>query len=174
MTERTWKFVALHHPLYSSEEKHVGGFRNLRDAWENLFIGMNVTAVFQGHVHVYERDQASGVMYITEGRGGSPFYALNATKIRSWQASRENSLGYTRFDLDPGQNRATATVFQVADYTDEDTIRLPRTMDETIVERFDLPSPHTGGVGQTLPGLSASTRHPGVLPGLMGSFPRIF
>lgn len=142
-TPEPWKFVALHHPLYSSEEKHVGGWQNLRKAWEDLFITGGVTAVFQGHVHVYERDLSEGVTYITEARGGSPFYSLNETKIPQYQASQENSLGYTRIDLDPVRGVATFSVYQVAVYGDDGTTLIARTPEGTLVERFDLPLRHS-------------------------------
>lgn len=135
---KPWKFAALHHPLYSSEEKHIGGWTNLRNAWEGFFIGKNVSAVFQGHVHVYERDVAGGVTYITEGRGGSPFYILNETKIPSHAMSRENSLGYSRVDLDPLGGVALVTVVEGPGSGDGKTAMPP---DSMIVERFNLSSP---------------------------------
>jgi predicted phosphodiesterase len=146
-----WKFVALHHPLYSSEEKHPGGYKNLREAWEGLFRTGGVTAVFQGHVHAYERDMSGGVAYITEGRGGSPFYALNETRILSHQFSRENSLGYTRVDLVPSTNVARFTVIQVAEFAGDGTTLLPHSPDTEVVEKFDLSSPHVPAVPASLP-----------------------
>ncbi len=90
-----WKFVVLHHPIYSSEEKHPGGFQNLRREWEPVFRACGVIAVFQSHVHVYERDVAHGITYITEARGGAPFYTLAEQKIPEYRVSSENTLGYT-------------------------------------------------------------------------------
>ena len=80
----TWKIVILHHPLYTSEENHFGGFENLQKAFEPVFLSGNVSVVFNGHVHAYERIEKSGITYITEGRGGAPGYLLNATKINGF------------------------------------------------------------------------------------------
>lgn len=90
-----WKFVALHHPIYSSDEKHWGGFENLRKEWEPIFRESGVVAVFQGHVHLYERDAADGITYITEARGGAPWYALAEEKIPEYRKSSENTVGYS-------------------------------------------------------------------------------
>ncbi len=49
-----WKIVILHHPLYTSEENHFGGFENLQKAFEPVFLSENVSVVFNGHVHAYE------------------------------------------------------------------------------------------------------------------------
>jgi hypothetical protein len=135
---RTWKFVALHHPLYSSDAGHPGGWLNLQNEWEPVIVSHNVSAVFQAHVHVYERDLADGVTYITEGRGGSPFYSLNATRIPAHQSSRENSLGYSRVQLDPTAGIATLSVMLVADYTDDGNTLRTRYPGETVFESVDL------------------------------------
>jgi hypothetical protein len=142
-TPKPWKFIALHHPLYSSEEKHVGGWENLRNAWEGIFLAEGVTAVFQGHVHAYERDISAGVTYITEARGGAPFYTLNETRIPEYAMSRENSLGYTRIDLDPGKGVAMVTVIQVAEFAGNGTSLLTLTPEGTVVEKFDLSLPNS-------------------------------
>lgn len=174
MTQKPWKFVALHHPLYSSEEKHVGGWKNLRDAWEDIFIAQGVTAVFQGHVHVYERDVSGGVTYITEGRGGSPFYALNGTKIPVYKASRENSLGYTRIDLDPARGVATFTVIGVADYADDGTTISTHSPQRTVVERFDLPFPPSHGTSVNSPDALPLRKSPVFLSGFKPFHTQVF
>jgi hypothetical protein len=139
---RSWRFIALHHPIYSSEAKHFGGWVNLRDAWEPTFVSHGVNAVFQGHVHAYERDMSEGVMYITEGRGGSPFYALNATKIPAYQNSIENSLGYTRIHLDPASGTATVSVLRVADFSTDGSSLMKLYPAESVLERFNLALRH--------------------------------
>lgn len=174
MTHKPWKFVALHHPLYSSEEKHVGGWKNLRDAWEDIFIAQGVTAVFQGHVHAYERDVSGGVTYITEGRGGSPFYALNGTKIPAYNASRENSLGYTRIDLDPVHGIARFTVIEVADFADDGTTLSTLSPPGTVVERFDLSVPYSHGTSDTSPEAPPLRKSPGFLSGFKPFYTQVF
>lgn len=97
-----FKFVALHHPIYSSDEKHWGGFENLRGEWEHVFQKNGVIAVFQGHVHLFERDFGDGITYITEARGGAPWYALAEEKIPEYRKSSENTLGYSLISGEKG------------------------------------------------------------------------
>ncbi len=92
----TWKFVAHHHPCFTSDEDDYGdtirGLKNPPDIAEPSFRGdrnarqlvalyekYGVDIVFQGHIHVYERtwpildmriNQAKGIRYITSGGGG--------------------------------------------------------------------------------------------------------
>jgi len=80
-TKKTWKFVVLHQPLYST------GAHNLlepeRAALEPLFLKYKVDLVLQGHDHDYERtrpvkeglaDDDSGIIYLTLAGGGRPLY----------------------------------------------------------------------------------------------------
>ncbi len=110
-----WKIVILHHPLYTSEENHFGGFENLKNVFEPVFLAGNVSIVFNGHVHAYERIEKSGITYITEGRGGAPAYPLNETKMEGSVRSLENSLGYSRMTINPESKSLDIDVIQVAD-----------------------------------------------------------
>ena len=65
-----WKIAYFHHPLYSSGKTH-GSDLDLRQVLEPLFIQCNVSVVFQGHDHVYERlKPQSGIAYWVIGSGG--------------------------------------------------------------------------------------------------------
>lgn len=99
-----WKFIVLHHPIYGSDEKHWGGFENLREEWEPRIRDAGVLAVFQGHVHLYERDSAHGITYVTEARGGAPWYALAVEKIPEYRMSSEKTLGYSLVIPDEGSS----------------------------------------------------------------------
>jgi predicted phosphodiesterase len=110
-----WKIVILHHPIYTSEENHFGGFENLKKSYEPVFLLGNVSVVFNGHVHAYERIEKSGITYITEGRGGAPAYPLNETKMEGSVRSLENSLGYSRMTINPESKSLDIDVIQVAD-----------------------------------------------------------
>lgn len=77
----TWKFVVLHHPVYSSGGH--GSTEDLVDILAPLFEKYNVDMVFQGHDHNYERTHPikngmptgpGGVIYVTLGGGGRPLY----------------------------------------------------------------------------------------------------
>lgn len=65
-----WKIVYLHHPLYSSARRH-GSDDDLRFVLEPLFVKFNVSVVFTGHDHVYERiEPQQGIPYFVVGSGG--------------------------------------------------------------------------------------------------------
>jgi hypothetical protein len=49
-----WKIPFFHHPPYSSGDRH-GSDTRLREVLEPLFIKYNVSVVFTGHDHFYER-----------------------------------------------------------------------------------------------------------------------
>ena len=89
-----WTFVALHHPPYSADPNHPGGFRNVRERWEPVFRDWDVSAVYSGHVHAYEHLERSGIHYFTVATGGAPSYQLSPERPEGYVASRENTLGY--------------------------------------------------------------------------------
>jgi predicted MPP superfamily phosphohydrolase len=65
-----WKIVVFHHPLYSSGGRH-GSDLLLREVLEPLLVKYNVSVVFNGHDHFYERvNPQKGVAYFVVGSGG--------------------------------------------------------------------------------------------------------
>jgi hypothetical protein len=65
-----WKVVILHQPLYSSGGRH-GSDVMLRKTLEPLFIRYNVSVVFGGHDHFYERIRPQmGITHFVLGSGG--------------------------------------------------------------------------------------------------------
>ena len=65
-----WKIPYFHHPLYSSGDRH-GSLIRLRDVLEPLFVKYNVSVVFSGHDHIYERVKPQqGIVYFVTGSGG--------------------------------------------------------------------------------------------------------
>jgi predicted phosphodiesterase len=154
-----WKIVVLHHPLYTSEETHFGGFENLQKLFEPVFISGKVSVVFNGHVHAFERIEQSGIMYITEGRGGAPAYRLNGTKMVGSIRSLENSLGYSRVTINPATESLQIDVIQVADVS-PDLRNVTRVFSmDTVIDRIELKKPdqqhnHQIISSKTLPPLS--------------------
>ena len=66
-----WKIVFFHHPLYSSARRH-GSDAQLRAILEPLFVAHNVSVVFSGHDHVYERlKPQKDITYFVTGSGGA-------------------------------------------------------------------------------------------------------
>jgi predicted phosphodiesterase len=65
-----WKIPFFHHPPYSSGGRHGSHVRH-REVLEPLFVKHNVSVVFTGHDHVYERTKPQeGIVYFVAGSGG--------------------------------------------------------------------------------------------------------
>lgn len=85
-----WKVAYFHHPLYSSAGRH-GSELALREVLEPLFVKYNVSVVFTGHDHVYERiEPQQGISYFVVGSGGQ----LRSGDLR--RASPLTAKGYDR------------------------------------------------------------------------------
>ena len=105
----TWKFVYFHEPPYSSgHPNHL-----VRLILCPLFEHFGVDIVFSGHVHLYERTwpirdfvpSGRGVVYITEGGGGSPLSSFHQEDYTAFVAAR---FGYTEVQIDGGTLNLTA------------------------------------------------------------------
>jgi predicted phosphodiesterase len=65
-----WKIASFHHPLYSTGKTH-GSSLDLRKLLEPLFVKYDVSVVFAGHEHFYERlKPQQGIQYFISGAGG--------------------------------------------------------------------------------------------------------
>lgn len=65
-----WKIVFGHHPIYSSGGRHGSDFQ-LRETLEPLLIKYNVSVMFAGHDHFYERIKPQkGIAHFVVGSGG--------------------------------------------------------------------------------------------------------
>jgi 3',5'-cyclic AMP phosphodiesterase CpdA len=65
-----WKIVFFHHPIYSSGGRH-GSDLELRAVLEPLFVKHDVSVVFSGHEHFYERLKPQrGIEYFISGSAG--------------------------------------------------------------------------------------------------------
>ena len=86
-----WKIVFFHHPLYSSGGRHGSDLR-LRAVLEPLFVRHNVSVVFQGHDHFYERVKPQkGIAYFVIGAGG---------KLRDGDIESRSGITAKGFDSD--------------------------------------------------------------------------
>jgi 3',5'-cyclic AMP phosphodiesterase CpdA len=77
-----WKFILLHHPLYSAAKRH-GSDLVIRQAIEPLLVSSGVDAVFAGHDHVYERK--------TPQQGITHFVVGNSAKLRKGDLRRDET-----------------------------------------------------------------------------------
>jgi predicted phosphodiesterase len=114
--DATWKFAVFHHPPYSSSASHWGGWLDIRTSWEPEFIANGVNAVFNGHVHAYERCYENSIHYAVLGIGGGPNYLLAEEKIDGYRNSFENTLGYARVTVNG--DKAFMEVIKVADISE--------------------------------------------------------
>jgi len=129
-----WKFAVFHHPPYSSNTKNWGGWTHTRTAWEAIFVESGLNAVFNGHVHAYERYYENGIHYAVLGTGGGPCYALAEEKIDGYRNSLENTLGYARVTVSGSE--AFMEIIKVAEVSgDEITLIYPP---DTVFERVSL------------------------------------
>jgi hypothetical protein len=86
-----WKIAFFHHPLYSSGDRH-GSDTRLREVLEPIFLQHNVSVVFTGHDHFYERIKPQkGIAYFVVGSGG---------KLRRGNIDRRSGLTAKGFDTD--------------------------------------------------------------------------
>ena len=88
--DEAWKIAVFHHPPYSSGGRH-GSNLPIRRAWEPLFIKYNISVVFTGHEHFYERiTPQHGILYFITGAAGK----LSRGDIR--EGSTLTAAGYDR------------------------------------------------------------------------------
>jgi hypothetical protein len=86
-----WKIPYMHHPIYSSGERH-GSEMDLRLLIEPLFLEHGVAVVFAGHEHFYERlKPQKGIYYITQG---------GSAKLRRGNIRDNSALTAKGFDTD--------------------------------------------------------------------------
>lgn len=78
-----WRIAFFHHPLYSDGRRH-GSQTDLRVLLEPLLIKHQVSVVFSGHDHVYERLKPQhGITYFVVGAAGE----LRAGNLRRAEAT---------------------------------------------------------------------------------------
>lgn len=93
----TWKFIYVHHPLYTSALRH-GPKPILRDDIGSVAEEHEVAMVFNADNHVYERfepvrefyPENRGVVYVTTGGAGADLYEMGTTT---------NSIGYSSYNF---------------------------------------------------------------------------
>ena len=86
-----WKIPYFHHPLYSSGERH-GSDQRLRSRLEPMFVANNVSVVFTGHDHFYERTKPQkDITYFVVGSGG---------KLRDGNIDTRSGITAKGFDRD--------------------------------------------------------------------------
>lgn len=114
-----WKIAFMHHPLYSSAQKHglesedQDEMLQVRNMLEPLYKKYDVRISINGHDHIYERTKPqNGVQYFTSGAGAklrkgnlqkdSPFYAFGNDQVRSFMlfSVTSDSIKFWSIDVD--------------------------------------------------------------------------
>jgi hypothetical protein len=104
-SDSNWKIPYFHHPPYSSGDRH-GSDARLREVLEPLFIKYNVSVVFTGHDHFYERTKPQkDITYFVVGSGG---------KLRSGNIDKSTGLTAAGFDTDLAFMAAEITGDQIS------------------------------------------------------------
>jgi hypothetical protein len=122
-SDARWKIAYMHHPLYSSGERH-GSELDLRAVLEPLFLKHQVNVVFAGHEHFYERlHPQRGIQYITQG---------GSAKLREGNIRPRSPMTAAGFDTD----RSFSLVEIAEDRMYIDTIsRLGAIVDAAVIPR---------------------------------------
>ena len=119
-SDEAWIIPYFHHPIYASG-KH-GSRMSLRRILEPLFIKSNVSVVFAGHEHFYERIKPQhGIIHFVTGSGG---------QLRRGDIDRRSPLTDKGFDDDlafmaveiSGDNLYFSAISRKADVVDFGTI----------------------------------------------------
>ncbi|MCR4392301.1 MAG: metallophosphoesterase family protein [Candidatus Acetothermia bacterium] len=106
-----YKFVFLHHPLYSSDLFYRSD-ENLAKLWAPIFREHGVTAVFAGHCHNYEHVVREGVHYFVTGGGGAPLAPLSPIRVEGSVFAADFVLHYVRVEV--GEAGVTVKMIPVA------------------------------------------------------------
>ena len=124
-TDRPWKFVFFHRPIYSSSNH--GSDEKIREDLEPVLVRHEVNLVFSGHDHNYERTVSiGGVIYVVSAGGGKMLYEAGKSPWTAFSKSAHHAVLVhvdgerlfleavkpdgallDRLDLDRRQNRAT-------------------------------------------------------------------
>ncbi len=93
-----WIFVYFHHPPFSSGSH--GSDLNVRSTLCPVFEAYGVTAVFNGHDHLYERSVYHDIAYIIAGGGGAPLSDPNQNP-NPYQVYADDIYHYCRVTVEP-------------------------------------------------------------------------
>ncbi len=135
-------FVSFHHPFWTQaqeygemEENKPEGHYNTKH-WLPLFKKYEVNAVFNGHIHSYERYQKDGIQFITTAGGGSKLNELHTAEPLPWKEFELlRHLNYVNVDV--SENKAIFTVYSVAYAPSKDTPEIYTPTNE-IIEKFEI------------------------------------
>ncbi|MGM0640961.1 MAG: metallophosphoesterase [Thermotogota bacterium] len=135
-------FVSFHHPFWTQaqeygemEENKPEGHYNTKH-WLPLFKKYGVDAVFNGHIHSYERHYKDGIHFITTAGGGSKLNELHTAEPLPWKEFELlRHLNYVNVEI--LQEKTIFTVYSVAYAPSKDTPEIYTPTNE-IIESFEI------------------------------------
>ncbi len=107
-----WRIAFFHHPPFSSGPH--GGNQRLQAEWCPLLEAGDVSLVFCGHDHIYERSRHRWLNYITVGNGGAPLYQPGKSANPYSQATAAVH-GFCRVQVSPRRLVVTALSHQLVE-----------------------------------------------------------
>ncbi|RME92742.1 MAG: metallophosphoesterase family protein [Verrucomicrobia bacterium] len=138
--EALWRFVAYHHPAYSSAPKRDN--RRLREVWTPIFDRYGVDLALQGHDHAYLRTHPmrAGQPVPDPAQGTTYVVSVSGTKMYDQQPRPYTRVGFTRIptyqvlDIHIQGNRLTYRAFDAAGRLRDQFV---------IVKPLPVPTPET-------------------------------
>lgn len=130
-----WKIVFFHQPPYSSGEHPAR--EDIQALWCPIFDTYNVSVVFNGHNHIYERSKPirnnstavsylNGTMYVTSGGWGAPLYSINP---KWWTEYTESAYHFCLINISVNSNNSTFTLKEIrSDNTIGDSISFEKNL----------------------------------------------
>ncbi|KLO21103.1 hypothetical protein X275_10135 [Marinitoga sp. 1197] len=130
--------VFYHHPFWNNCKGYNYGMEiHLEELWRPLFEKYGVKAIFNGHVHSYERHKKNNIIYVITGGGGAPLEIYtNKTKVPTTVNLNYGSLHYILAEIK--NNEIFFTVKGVAKIKNKNNDRDLEKID-FIIDTFKIP-----------------------------------
>ncbi|WGS64964.1 metallophosphoesterase [Marinitoga aeolica] len=130
--------VFYHHPFWNNCKGYNYGMEShLEELWRPLFEKYGVKAVFNGHVHSYERHEKNGIIYVITGGGGAPLEIEHREKLEPTTVKiNYGTLHYVLAEVK--NNRIIFTVKAVAKIKNKNNDRDLEKISE-IIDTFEIP-----------------------------------
>lgn len=131
---KKFKLVFFHHPFYTNtpntEPTH-------EDKWREIFEKYGVDAVFNGHIHNYERFKRNGIHYVITGGGGAPLgFGLLSRNRKHLPWSVSEASGFLHYILaEVKENKIIFTVKAVGEYINGKIMPRNVILDKFVIEK---------------------------------------
>src|SRR5918993_239620 len=115
-----WKIAMMHHPLYSSGDRH-GSVLTLREQLEPTFVAHGVNVVLTGHDHFYERlKPQKGIAYFVVGSSAKLRRGDNTSELTA--KSYDDGFAFMLVEIE-GDNFHFQTINEQGETVDSGVVR---------------------------------------------------